>query len=399
MSGLPPLLFDASGPIVTPPATLNAALIALVASQVPGYSAQLPGSLVEDISSTAVGALATIDAARVDTINSIAPGAANPYLLAFFGQQFGIPQNQPSNASVYVVFTGSAGYVIPPGFTVSDGTNQYAIQDGGVIASGGTSSPLYAVATNSNVFAIPADTVTQIVTSVPSPYTLTVTNPLAGVPAQSAETEESYRSRLLQSSQVALSGTQTYLKTLLHAVPGVASRLVSVIQAGASWRVIVGGGDPYQVAGAIYAGASNVGLLVGSATTPRNITVSIYDAPDTYSVVFVNPPSQAVGLAIVWNSTLVNFTSSLVFNQLAIAAAQSYINSIPVGQPINELVLTQVIQEAVSSIISAANLTTLLYTWTINSMPATPTAGTSILPGDSESYFSATPTSITCAQG
>ncbi len=399
MSGIPPLLFDAAGPTTTPPATLNAALIALVASQVPGFSAQLPGSLIEDISSTAVGALATIDQARVDSVNSVTPYAANPYILAMMGAQFGLPIDQPSNASVYVVFTGSAGYVIPPGFLVSDGTNAYAIQDGGTIASGGTSSPLYAVCTNSNVFAIPPGTVAQISTSVPSPYTLTVSNPLAGVPAQAAETEESYRSRLLQASQVSLSGTQTYLKTLLHAVPGVSARLVSVIQSGSAFEVLCGGGDPFQVAGAIYAGVSNVGLLVGSATTPRNITVSIYDAPDTYSVVFVNPPQQDVTVAVTWNTTLINFTSSLVVDQLIIAAVQSYINGIQVGQPINLLVMTEAIQVAIAPVLAPVNLTTLIFAVTIDSVPATPTAGTSIIPSDPEGFFFASATSITSAQG
>jgi hypothetical protein len=401
MSGIPPLLFDASGPIVTPPATLNAALIALVASQVPGYSAQLPGSLVEDISSTAVGALATIDAARVEAVNSVAPGAANPYLLTFFGQQFGLPQNQPSNASVYVVFTGSAGYVIPPGFTVSDGTSQYSIQDGGVIASGDTSSPLYAVATNSNVFAVPPATVTIVATSVPSPYSISVTNPLAGVPAQAAESIEGYRSRLLQASQVALSGTQTYLKTLLHAVPGVAARLVSVNVNGAAFTVVCSGGDPYATANAIYQGVSSIGLLAGSAVSSgRNITVSLYDAPDTYSVVFVSPPQAVVTVSTTWNSNLVNFTSSLVVDLLIVNAVQAYINGIQVGQPINLLVMTEAIQVAIAPVLAPVNLTTLIFAVTINSITATPTAGTSIIPApDAETYFYISPSGATSAQG
>jgi len=400
MSGFP-LLFTAAGPVPTLPATLNAALIALVAAEVPGYTAELPGSLIEDMSSTATGALVTIDQARVDAVNNVAPGTANPYILAQEGAMFGIPQGLPSNASALVTFTGTAGFVIPPGFLVSDGTNQYAIQDGGAIATGGTSSALYAVCTNSNTFAIPVNTVTQIVTSVPSPYnTMTATNLVAGVPAQAAETIESYQSRLLQAFAVTTSGTQAYLKTLLRAVPGVSSRLVSVLQnTGTTFEVIVGGGDPYQVAQAIYAGVSNVGMLAGSATTARNVTVSIYDTPNTYSIVFVSPPSQVTTLAIVWNTTLVDFTAGLTFNQLAIPAAYSYLNSIPVGQPINELVLDQIIQAAVAPVMSAANLTTLTFAFTINGSSVVPSTGTSIIPGDPESYFSASLSAITCVQG
>ena len=399
MSSVPPLLFDASGPVVTPPATLNADLIALVAAERPGYTANLPGSLIEDISSTDTGALATIDQARVDAVNSVTPYAANPYILAQLGVQFGLPQGLPSNGSAFVVFTGSAGYVIPPGFVVSDGTNQYAVQDGGTIATGGSSESLYVVATNSSTFAIPAGSINAIVTSVPSPYTLTVTNALAGTPALAAESIESYRSRLLAAYRVSISGTQTYLKTLLLAVPGVAARLVAVLQNSTNWEVICGGGDPYQVAGAIYAGVSQIGLLVGSATTARNITVSLYDAPDTYSIVYVDPPAQTVEVAVTWNTTLTDFTAGAAVNQYIIAAVLSYINSIMVGQPINLLVLQERVQLAVAPVLPVPNLTTLLFVVKINGSVVDPTAGTSIIPSDPESYMSIAPTAATSVQG
>ena len=178
MSGLP-LLFDASGPIATPPATLNAALIAGVAAEAPGYTANLPGLLISDLANTGTGALVVQDQARVDSVMSVTPYLANPFVLAAQGLVLGVPQGVSANASLFEVFTGSPGYVIPPGFLFGDGTNQYAIQDGGVVGSGGTSPSLYAVATNSGTFAIPANSCTTVITSVPSPYTLTCTNAFA----------------------------------------------------------------------------------------------------------------------------------------------------------------------------------------------------------------------------
>jgi hypothetical protein len=399
MAGTTPLLFTAAGPQPTPPATLQQLLIALVASMVPGYTAALPGSLIEDLSSTAVGALATIDQARVDAVNNVTPYAANPYVLAQLGIMFGVTQGTLANGNAYVVFSGSAGYVIPPGFLVSDGTNQYAVQDGGTIGTGGTSQSLYVVATNSGTFAIPAGTITQVVTSVPSPYTLTVTNPLAGVPASAAETTEAYRSRVMQAFAVSIQGTPTYLKTLLLAIPGVSTRLVSVIQSGSSWEVICGGGDPYQVAGAIYAGVGQIGLLAGSSVSgTRNIIVSIYDAPNNYTITYVNPPQQVVTIAAIWNTTLANFTASAAVNQYIINAEIAYVNSLVVGQPINLLVLTEMVQEAIAPVLAAANLTTLQFAVAINGITVGPTAGTSVIPSDPESYFYISPTGATSAQ-
>jgi hypothetical protein len=400
MSGTPPLNFSSSGPVATPPATLLSNLLALVASLAPGYTSALPASLVEDMSSTGLGALVTIDQARVDAVNNVSPYGANPYVLAQLGALLGVPQGSAFNGNVDVVFSGTPGYVIPPGFLIGDGTNQYVIQTGGAIANSGQSQSLLAVATNSNVFPIPAGSVTTIVTSVPSPYTLTVTNPVAGVAATGPQTTEAYRSQVIQAMQVGLSGTATYLKTLLALVPGVSSRLISVLQSGTGWEVICGGGDPFQVAAAIYAGISTPGMLAGSQiSSARNVTVSIFDAPDAYQIVFVNPPQQTTTVTVTWNTMLPNFTAGAAVNQYIITATQAYINSIVVGAPINLLVLQEQIQLAVAPVLAATNLTRLQFVVTINNVTTPPNPGTYIIPSDVESYFYVSPSGVTSVQG
>ena len=86
-----PLVMTSEGPVPTPPATLRAQLVDSVASTNPDYTANLPGSLIEDIASTDVGALVTMDQARVDAINSVTPYGANAFVLGQLGAQFGIP--------------------------------------------------------------------------------------------------------------------------------------------------------------------------------------------------------------------------------------------------------------------------------------------------------------------
>ena len=401
MAGSTPLLFSSAGPVPTPPATLRQLLIALVATYAPGYTANLPASMIEDMTSTGTGLLVTADQSRVDAVNNVTPYGANPYILAQLGAMFGIRQGTSANANAYVVFRGSPGYVIPPGFIVSDGTALYAVQDGGTIGSGETSPSLYVVATTPSAGAIPANSISIVVTSVPSGYSLSVTNPLAGVPATSAESIEAYRSRIFQAYQVSIQGTPAYLKTLLYALPGVSSRLVAVQQAGSSWKVICGGGDAYQVAGAIFEGVGQIGLLTGSTVNSgRNVTVSIYDAPDTYSVVYVNPPQETVTVDVTWNTTLTGFTSGSAVNQYIIGAVAAYINSIVVGQPINLLVMTELIQQAIAPVLAPTNLTTLTFVVKINGTTESPTAGTSIIPPlDVEGYFYLSPTGATSTQG
>lgn len=464
-----PLIMTASGPIPTPAATLNQNLIAGVAAVQPGYTANLPGILIEDISSTDTGALVTMDQARVDAINSITPYGANAFILNQLGVQAGLSQGLPTNGSVNVVFSGNDGYVISPGFLVSDGTNQYAIQDGGIIQASGQTTQLTAVATNSNIFSIPANTVTQLITSVPSAYTVTVDNPQAGVAAAGSESVQSYRARVLQAGIVASTGTPAYLKTLLYAVSGVQQQLVSINQVSGGWQVIVGGGDVYADAYAILQGVPDISTLQGSqlaitgmtnanpvvistnlnhnfiagqtfvvtganpsgfnvtytvasvtATTittttngsgfgayvsgaaftpnPRNVTVSVFQNPNVYNITYVNPPAQIVTMSVLWNTTLPNFTAGASVNQLAAPALQAYINSVYVGQPINLLEATAVFQGAVATVIDANNITTLQFVVTINGVTTAPSAGTSVIVGDPESYMSASATAVTVAQ-
>jgi len=393
-----PLVMSQTGPVPTSMVSLNTALIQAVSATNPDYTANLPGSLIEDLSSTATGALYTIDQARIDAVNNVTPYGANPYVLSQLGAQAGIPQGQPYNTSVYITFTGQAGYVVAAGTIVSDGTNQYTTQASAIIPTGLTTAPVYCVSSSSGSWAVPAGSVTTVLTSVPSGYTLTCTNPLAGIPGGAAEPVESYRSRVLTAGQVTAQGTAAFIRTLVSAVPGVTPRLVSVLQVSGGWEVICGGGDPYEVAGAIYLGVLDLSSIVGSVTTARNITTTITDYPNTYNIVFVNPPNQVVTIAATWNTTLTTFSSGAQVNALAAPALAAYVNSITVGQPINELEMAYVFQESVASVLPAQYLTTLTFVVTINGTITAPSAGTSIIPGDTESYFSCAANAVTVTQ-
>ena len=109
------------------PASLLAQLLAAVAATNPGYTGDLPASLIEDVSSTDVGAIVLIDQARVELVNSLTPYGANAFVLNQLGAIYGVTPGLASNTSVNVVFTGTVGYVINVGFQVSDGTNTYQI--------------------------------------------------------------------------------------------------------------------------------------------------------------------------------------------------------------------------------------------------------------------------------
>jgi hypothetical protein len=466
------IVVTAAGAQPTPPAALLAQLLALVAATNPGYTANLPGSLIEDISSTDVGALTLIDASAVDTINSLNPFGANLFLLYQLGEKiYGVQQGQSTNTSVYCVFSGSVGFPIAVGFTVSDGLHQYTVQDGGIIGSGGSSAPLFCLATVAGSWAVPASTVTQLITSVPDTISLSVTNPEAGLPGAGTQTEASYRSQVLQAGLAASQGMTRYLKTLLGNVLGVQPRLVSARQiTGGGWEIIVGGGDPYEVAYAIFEALFDISTLKGSVisvvgvtranpgvvttdlnhgyttgqtiqiansnptnyngsytatvltektfsigtdttgfpayvgdafVTPnsRNLSVTINDYPDVYTIPIVIPPQQSVAISLTWNTTSTNAINPTAVSQLGSQAISDYVNSIAVGVPINLFELQTVFQVAVANLIPTVQLTRMVFSVSINGVGVAPESGTGIIAGDPESYFLTTPDTITITQG
>lgn len=272
MSNLPSIVVTAAGAQPQSPSAILAQLIALVSAQVPGYTANLPASLIEDVSSTEVAGVSLCDQAAVDLINSLSPYSANPFLVTQLGNVYGVTQGVGSNTSVDVVFSGPPGFVIGQGFTVSDGTFQYVVQTGGIIASDGQTLPLFALATQTGTWAVPQNTVTTLKTSVPMGYSVTVTNPQAGTPSTGPQTLPEYQVQVIQAGRAPSQGMPTYLKSLVQAVPGVQARLVSVLQANGGWEVLVGGGDPYLVAYAIYYALFDINNLVGSSLLVTNIT-------------------------------------------------------------------------------------------------------------------------------
>lgn len=433
----------------------------------------LPGSLIEDIGSTDTGAAIVIDNMRVDLVNSVTPRGANAFILNQLGQIYGVPLGVGTNTGVFVVFTGPPGYPITKGFTVSDGTFQYVIQDGGVIMAGGSTQPLFAMANQPGSWAIPQNTVNQIVTSVPTVIKLTVTNPLNGTPSSGPQTEEDYRSQVLQAGLATSQGATAYLKTLVNKIPGVQLRLVSVQQKiGQGWEIIVGGtGDPFAIGFAIQQSLFDLSTIVGSTmqvtnitntnpavitvnlnhgfpngqvifingatgmtgvngigfaitvvsqnsftiplnatsigtytgngiVTPnfRNVTTNIFEYPDTYTIPFVIPPSQAVALVVTWNTTSIDFVSDTAVALAAQGPLAGYINGIAAGQPMNLFEMDAVFQAAIAPLVPTELLTTINFNVSINGVGVLPVTGTGIINGDPESYFVTTTSAITVNQ-
>lgn len=296
-----PVVIDESGAQSTSPEDLLERLIEIVSANVPDYTANLPAALITDLATTAVGALSINDSAMVETINSVTPYGANIPMLEQLGRIYGVPKGRGYNTSVYVVFSGTPGFTIYRGFRISDGNQSYDVQTDTTIPASGQTEVVYCIAVNSGTWAVPSGTVTKIQSSIPEDITLTCSNPVDGVPAQNSPDWNSYRAQVISSGMVTSVGTPEFLKSELQKVSGVKTNLISYkMTAPQTWIIIVGGGDIYQVAGAIYRSIPDISTLTNEIPSgagespPEAVNVNIIDAADTYTIPYLIPSSQDV---------------------------------------------------------------------------------------------------------
>ncbi|HED3095523.1 baseplate J/gp47 family protein [Citrobacter freundii] len=403
MSDLPIIMTEA-GAQPTPPKTLLANLINRVSQKVPGYTANLPAGLITDLASTATGAIALIDQARVDLINSCSPYGANIPLLLQLGNIYGVQQGEGTNTSVYVVFSGLPGFPIPKGFTVSDGNNQYSVVRDTVIPTSGQTAPVYCLATSEGSWAVPAGSVTQVITSVPKTQEVTCTNLTAGLPGAGEQSYSSYRSQVMQSGMQTAEGTPTCFRTELEKVDGVQENLISFRQSTlGKWVAVVGGGDPFEVAYAIFKAVPDISVLTNDVSNPsgapvekKTVQISVY--PDTYTLPYVVPSSQNATVLVTWNTASTTYIDPDGIAKAVQQPIADYVNAIAVGQPVNLFEIQDIFMQSVASLVPASMISMIQVQIGINGAIKPPDANSSLVYGDTYSYFSTSPSQVQVKQ-
>lgn len=403
MSDLPIIMTEA-GAQPTPPKTLLANLISRVSQKVPGYTANLPAGLITDLASTATGAIALIDQARVDLINSCSPYGANIPLLMQLGNIYGVQQGEGTNTSVYVVFSGLPGFPIPKGFTVSDGNNQYSVVRDTVIPTSGQTAPVYCLATSEGSWAVPAGSVTQVITSVPKTQEVTCTNLTAGLPGAGEQSYSSYRSQVMQSGMQTADGTPTCFRAELKKVDGVQENLISFRQSTlGKWVAVVGGGDPFEVAYAIFKAVPDISVLTNDVSNPsgapvekKTVKISVY--PDTYSLPYVVPSSQNATVLITWNTASTTYIDPDGIAKAVQQPIADYVNAIAVGQPVNLFEIQDIFMQSVASLVPASMISMIQVQIGINGAIKPPDANSSLVYGDTYSYFSTSSSQVQVKQ-
>lgn len=265
------VIMTEAGATPTDVTTIRDTLDADITQTNPGYTSNLPGTLVEDLLSTVTAGVAACDQARVESINSVSAIAVNESMLDQLAAAKGFTRSSLVNTRAYVSMSGAVGTIIDAGFEVSDGTYTYATTSSVVISSTGTTSSLVlVVATQSGSWIPAAGSITTVVTQ-PDNSTITVNNPSVGI-AGGEESYDDFRQRILEADAAGVQGSPSYLKSQVKNVPGVVNRTVSVKSYSNGYLVTASGGDLYEIANALYQSIGDITLLRGSTLSVTGAT-------------------------------------------------------------------------------------------------------------------------------
>lgn len=261
--------------------------------------------------------------------NAFSPATAQGAGLSSVVKINGIRRAAPSNSTVDLLLTGTAGTTITNGVVADTAGNRWNLPASVTIPPGGTIT-VTATAAEAGAVIAAAGTVTRILTITPG--WVSVTNPAAAAPGAPVESDAALRRR--QGISVALP-SRTVLEGIIGAIanlPGVARYAAYENDTGTtdangipphSIALVVEGGDAQAIAAAIAAKKTPGAGTYGS--TAETVT-DAYGVP--HAIRFSRPTGVPIGVAI----TLKAFAGYTTATGQAIqAAVADYINALAIG--------------------------------------------------------------------
>ena len=163
-------------------------------------------------------AFTEIDEAIVASANALSLTHAAGRQLDDLGSILGINRYQAARSTVTITATGTAGLVVPTGFRVSDGTNEFETIESETIGAGGTVD-IDARAVEFGAIEAAAGSIDTVITQLAG-FT-SVTNANAATPGRLRETDFDYRQRYRSRVGLNASGTLEAIRAAVSSVPNV----------------------------------------------------------------------------------------------------------------------------------------------------------------------------------
>ena len=318
-----------------------------------------PADIQNNILNTSIASLMQYEQLMSSVFNSFNLAFSNKDLYLKQAEELGLRQKEEFQAQVVLTFKGEKGQYIPANIVVSDEaqTVKFTTQEAFTIPSTKEKSVI-AKADTEEVYA--ANTLTKIITTLPD--TVTVTNNNDSLVKIPAETFEQLRARAQAKLRAARMGGRIYAEQLLKGVDGVDPRLVAfyaleydveaekddgslITKEIKGIHAVVGGGDDYEVAGALYQAFFETQKIrsepsFDEANRTVNVDLSIYNA--IIPVTFTRPKLYKLWIKMSLSLLSAGLASKETVKSGTQNELTEYINSLTVGTKVNQYALMSI---------------------------------------------------------
>lgn len=320
--------------------------------------------------------------------NGIGPDFANDQQFKQFGCSFGVTMKDFQYGQAMVRFTGAAGTLIPLDTQVSDGaTIKLYVTIQSVVGTVGYVDVL-CESKEELTDPILANTITTLVDTIPG--VTSITNPLAGTSGIPAETIDEYKQAVYNRIQSPRYGSEDRARSLLHDVTGVVTRLIAfrvvniekVVLGNTIYHrgieCVVGGGDDYEVAAALYTAFLQTKNLLSdpsNSEAARTVSVDVTLYNSSAPVEYTRPKLSDIGLAVNIKISE-NLTTNAIAEGILQPVFEAYFNSLLVGTAVSVSALNNIIYDAFEEFgITTDKIGTITHTVTIDGSSASFTDG------------------------
>ncbi|KLI30737.1 baseplate J/gp47 family protein [Brachyspira hyodysenteriae] len=371
-----------TGVIKDSPTVIRERLLNKAIEEVEGFT-NLPSGIQNNLIDESVIIENEIQDMLANVMNSISPSYANDFIVRELGEAFGLKIKDQALPNTTITFYGLAGVIIPEGLEVgnADGSKKFITTKSDIINATGQVS-IYCEGADYYDTPTPANTLNILLNQVLNVTSCTNLND--AVETTPAETISEFRSRFQTRALANRSGTVATLDNALKEIEGTVDRLCTykasqIVEKGVSkavLEIIVGGGDDYSVALAIFNSILYPDILVSNPSgdeTNRTINVNVafnsVDFPITYTRPKINQLSINISLTV--QSGFINIPSE-AFTLLLRPYYENYINNLKIGYAPTGYSFDDLIYQCFrDNSYSRDIITGINYTLTINGEPAT----------------------------
>lgn len=334
--------FTEKGFVKRSPAEIKEALSKWLIENSFGFTNQT-ADIQNNILDTFVPCILEMENLTADIANGYAPGYANQFMWEILAQNNGLEYKDESKSSVVLKFSGEAGTYIP----ANTKTNGDFVTENSVILD--TTGNAYVTAYSTSDEEYQANTITEIMTSVPNG--VTVTNPTSSTPAQPATTDDELKLNAQRKFRNALISNEDYCTMKLLELKGTSERLINYRITGDTNRntieCVIGGGDVNEVANVLFNSfvkPSDFNSTPSDNDSNRTVTQRVKFFSGEFEIKWTLPKELKIAINLSLSLTSTNLSAD-TFKQYLEEKLSAEINSRKLGTPLNIATLNKIMYD------------------------------------------------------